>query len=414
MNADVDADVDASLDGSLDAVLVGFADRLRQATRFNIGFPGATDIDHTDLLSWAGRLLNNVGDPDVDGLAANHSKLFERRVLRFVAELLRAPVGWWGYVTSGASEGTLHALYLARRRYPKAVCYYTTAAHPSVAKAVDILNVDTVLVRTTACGEMDYHDLATVVGQHRDRPAIVVATAGTTLTEAVDDLREVEAVLDELAVTRRWVHVDAALAGIPLALLSPDERPGLDFADGAHSLVISGHKFLGAPMPCGILVTATRPNPAPGLVPYSGSPDTTLLGSRNGHTPLLLAHTVDRLGWEGLHARAGQARAVAGHAVRRLSGIGWPAWRQHPHAFTVVIRTPPQVVRDKWVLAGDGRDSSHIVFMPGITLGQIDEFVADLHTALTPRPTDPRQSIVDGRGSGVVVPPQRVPARAVT
>ncbi|MDQ7904681.1 histidine decarboxylase [Phytohabitans sp. ZYX-F-186] len=393
--------------------LPAFADRLRSAGRYNIGFPGATDIDHTDLSPWWGRMLNNVGDAFADGLAVNHSKVWERQVLRFVADLLRAPTTWWGYVTSGASEGTLHALHQARRRFPTGVVYHSVAAHPSVAKAVDLLGMDAVVVRAGGRGEMDYHDLATVVGLHRDRPAVVVATAGTTLDEAVDDLRQIHAVLDEAAVVRRLVHVDAALAGIPLALLEPQDRSGIDFADGADSVVVSGHKFLGAPMPCGILITATPPAPPTGVCSYSGSPDTTVSGSRNGHTPLLLAHTISRLGRDGLHGRAVQARRLAGYTVRQLTGLGWPAWR-HRHAFTVVLRTPPAPVLGKWVLAGDSGERCHIVCMPGVSAGQIDEFVSDLHAALTPTPGSSPLSGLDGADAGVPVPARRMSGTAVT
>jgi len=389
--------------------------RVRTAQYHNLGFPGATDVDHGPIGSaWWDLLLNNVGDPEVDGLGANHTKSFERAVIEFVAEVLSAPTGRWGYITSGATEGTLQALHLARRRFPTAVVYYSTAAHPSVAKATAVLGVDTIVVRTQPGGQIDYQDLGTVVGQRRDRPAIVVATAGTTFTEAVDDLHQIQAALDDQAVTRRFVHVDAALAGIPLGLLPPDARPGFDFIDGADAIVVSGHKFLGAPMPCGILVTRTHPDPAeqPQLT-YAGSPDTTLLGSRNGHTALILAHTIHTLGRDGLQARAQQARTVADHAVQRLTAIGWPAWR-HPHAFTVVLRRPPAPVCERWVLVNDRADSAHIVCMPGITTAQVDEFVADLHTALTPQRPDLEPSTPDGRRPALGVQAPRAPAEATT
>jgi histidine decarboxylase len=59
-----------------------------------------------------------------------------------------------------------------------------------------------------------------------------------------------------------------------------------------------------------------------------------------------------------------------------LTEIGWPAHR-HPHAFTVVLRTPPETVTKKWVLAGDSQ-WSHIITMPGVVADQIDAFVQDL------------------------------------
>ncbi|MCI0689507.1 MAG: hypothetical protein L0Y54_20075 [Sporichthyaceae bacterium] len=111
-------------------------------------------------------------------------------------------------------------------------------------------------------------------------------------------------------------------------------------------------------------------------VAYTGSPDTTITGSRSGHAPLLLWYAIRKYGVDGLRRRAEESRKLAGYALRRLTEIGWDAFR-NPHAFTVVLRTPPAVVTKRWVLAtSDGW--SHIVCMPWVTRDQIDEFVADL------------------------------------
>jgi histidine decarboxylase len=140
-------------------------------------------------------------------------------------------------------------------------------------------------------------------------------------------------------------------------------------------MVISGHKFLGTLMPCGILIHRNSPG-AVGRVAYTGSRDSTLLGSRSGHTPLILWHILRRLGVEGLGARSEASRDLAAYTHHRLARIGWPAYR-NPHAFTVVLATPPPAVLARWVLAHDGQ-WSHIVCMPGIARTQIDAFLDDL------------------------------------
>jgi histidine decarboxylase len=354
-------------------------DRLERVRPFNIGFPGATDFDYAELADLLTRhLLNNVGDPYVDGSGLNHAKAFEREVVGFCADLFRAPLGdRWGYVTTGGSEGNLYGLWLARSLYPDALAYVSDAAHRSVVKALELLGMEYVLVGSDWAGEMDYGDLADQVARHRHRPAVVVATAGTTMTEAVDDVREVSRVLRALAIRRRFVHVDAALSGIPLALLDPDGRPGFDFADGADSVAVSGHKFLGAPFPCGVVVVrASDRDRMTGPVRYTGSPDSTVTGSRSGHAALLLWYALRRYGREGLRTRAEQARGLAAYTHARLVELGWEAYR-HPHAFTVVLRTPPDAVARTWVLATDG-GWSHIVTMPGVTRERVDAFLADL------------------------------------
>jgi histidine decarboxylase len=274
---------------------------------------------------------------------------------------------------------------------PDAVCYFSDAAHPSIEKNLRLLAMPAVRIRTDRRGEIDYDDLHTQIGRRRDRAAIVVATIGTTMSEAVDDVRRITAILDDLAVRDRFVHADAALAGIPLALLHPDQRPGIDFADGADSIAVSGHKFLGSPVPCSVIITrAAHRARIARPVGYTGSPDATTTGSRSGHAPLILWYAITRHGRTGLHHRAQQARALARHAHTRLTQLGWDTYR-HPHAFTVVLRTPPQPVLDKWVLATqDGW--SHLITMPGITADTVNAFLDDLTTAITPPDVTPPAS----------------------
>lgn len=375
--------------------------RLARARPFNIGFPTAVDIDYVPMARLlAGQPLNNVGDPWVDGIGRNHTKALERWVVGFLADLFRAPPqDRWGYVTSGGSEGNLYALHLARTRYPDAVVYYSSTAHPSVGKAVDLLGLASVVVGTDEVGELDYHHLAGSLVPHQDRPAVVVANIGTTMSEAVDDVRRIGATLDALDMTQRHIHADAALAGIPLALLHPDARPGFDFADGADSVTVSGHKFVGTPMPCGVVVVkASHRRFASWPLGYTASPDSTVTGSRNGHAPLLLWYALRHHGVDGLHARAERSRALASYTRSRLAATGWPVYRSQPNAFTVVLRTPPSPVTDRWALAtSDGW--SHIVCMPGIHRDRIDAFVADLTVAIASAADRPATTTPECLGS---------------
>lgn len=373
----------ASPETGLEAELDQLQRRLEQGRRFNIGFPGATDFDYTPLATFLTReLLNNVGDPYVDGVGRNQTKALERQVISFCADLFRAPAqDRWGYVTTGGSESNLYALQLARSLLPRAVVYFSDAAHYSIDKAIGLLSMEAVRVRTDQHGEVDYRDLHAQISQRRHRPAIVAATVGTTMSEAIDDVRRIADILDDLAVRDRFIHADAALAGIPLGLMHPDERPGFDFLDGADSIAVSGHKFLGSPTPCGVLVTKAshRSRVARG-VGYTASPDATISGSRSGHAPLMLWYAINYHGIAGLQKRAELARTLAAHAYRGLQEIGWPSYR-HEHAFTVVMRTPPESVLRTWVLAtADGW--SHLITMPGITEDIVNRFTADMATAV--------------------------------
>jgi histidine decarboxylase len=351
-----------------------------RAQRYSIGFPGARDLSVPVLERWLTLHLNNIGDPYDEGLVPLNSKRLERQVVSTIAQLMRAPDTRWGYVTSGSTEGNEHALYEARRRYPDVVAYTSAAAHYSVRKSTDKLAVPLVTVPASADGRLDLGCLTAHLDRRRDRAAIVVATAGTTMTEAMDDVPGIVAALDQAGISRRRVHVDAALSGVPLALLPAVERPPFDFAvPGVTSIVVSGHKFLSTLMPCGVLVYAERPYPtSTGTIPYTGSGDTTISGSRSGHLPLIL--------WYILHAfdharRAEDARELAQYACHGLRLLGVRA-RRHRYAMTVYFPALPDRVMRRYGLARDG-GQAHLITMPGVSRAVIDEFLDDTRAALT-------------------------------
>ncbi|MFI7079449.1 histidine decarboxylase [Micromonospora sp. NPDC049903] len=356
------------------AVLRHLVDRADAAASTSIGFPGAVDLDHSEVMARLGRRLwNNIGDPATDPGGAAHTKAMERAVVAWVADLLAMPADdRWGYVTTGGTEGNLAALHAAQRRHPRAVVYHSTAAHYSIPKILDILGARRLAVPARQDGEIDHEQLAAQLRRRPTRPAIVVATAGTTMTEAVDDPARIHAVLAAHPAGGH-LHVDAALAGIPLAL---DGRLRLDPSGGIDSIAISGHKFFGTPTPCGVVLLRGRLRCTGTPVAYTDTVDSTVTGSRCGLAAALLWHAIATHGREGHRWRVSEARRLAAYAVDRLTAVGWPAWR-HPHAFTVVLDTPPASVRRKWLLATDG-PISHIVCMPGLTKGQVDAFVADL------------------------------------
>lgn len=378
----------AVADGSVAARLAELAARLDAAAPA-IGFPAGSDIDWRPLADLFTRgLLNNLGDPDTDGLYPLHVKDLEREAVDMLADLFRAPVGdRWGYVASGATEATIYGLELARRLHPGAVVLHSGAAHPAVPKAVRILAMPSVVLRTDEHDVMDYSDLADQVRLRRDRPVIVVANAGTTWTETVDDVRAIAKVLDDAAVPagRRFILVDAALSGIPLALLDPTVRPGFDLVDGADCLLVSGHKFLSTPMPCAVVIVKASTRAMAPTVSYTGSPDTTIASSRSGHAALAVWYALSVLGRDGLAARAEQCRDLAAYVHGRLEQIGWPAWRL-PHAMTVTLAAPSEPIRARWRLARHaGR--SHIVCVPGVPRSDLDGLLAALAEAQGLPPT---------------------------
>lgn len=390
-------------DPAIQAVLDELAQRLVSVTPTNIGWPAASDIDFSRLNAFFDRhLLNNLGDPFTQGAYPQNTKALEAAAVTFLADLMRAPAeDRWGYVTTGAGEGNLYALHLARGLYPNGIVYYSEAAHFSMDKSVDLLGMPSIRVRADHTGQMDYDDFEAQVDRNRDRPVIVVANIGTTMTEAVDDVRRIHQILDSVAIRRRFVHADAALSGIPLSLMKPEDRPGFDFVDGADSIIVSGHKFLGTPMPCGVVVVkASHCAQLTRTGAFTGSPDTTITCSRSGHAAMMIWYVLRVYGVDGLRARAEASRDLAEYTHQQLVELGWDAWR-HPHGFTVVMETPPPAVTEKWTLASThGR--SHIICMPGVTREMVDNFLTDMRTIAAPALVGSRRQATHGAISPVL------------
>lgn len=349
---------------------------MQAANEVSLGYPAAKDFDYAPLERFLSMPVNNIGDPFAEGTYRVSTREFEREVVQFFADLFRAPKDdWWGYVTNGGTEGNLYGLYLARELLPNGMVYYSEQTHYSVAKNLHFLGMRHITIRSEPSGEIDYADLRETLKIHRDVPPIVFANIGTTMTEARDDTRRIAAIMDDLAIRQRYIHSDAALSGGYAGFLDP--RPRYDFEDGADSVAVSGHKFLGAPIPCGVAI-AKKHNVQriARAIDYIGNLDTTISGSRNGITPLMLWYRLEELGIDGIRKRLSHSLALAEYLERRLREASIDAWR-NPNAITVVFPRASDAIRAKWQLATAG-PISHVIVLPNVTREQIDAFADDL------------------------------------
>ena len=80
-----------------------------------------------------------------------------------------------------------------------------------------------------------------------DLPCAIVATVGTTATTAIDPIAPIAEIARRHGI---WLHVDAAMAGS--AMILPECRWMWEGVEGADSLVINAHKWLGAPFDCSV------------------------------------------------------------------------------------------------------------------------------------------------------------------
>lgn len=361
-------------------------EKIAEARNTFLGYPVSKDFDYSELNDFLEFPINNLGDPFNASTYRVQTHEMEKEVVSFFAKLFRAnPSDYWGYVTNGGSESNLYGLYLARELFPKGMVYYSENTHYSVRKNIHLLNIPSIVIRSQENGEIDYEDFENTVRMNRHMPVICLANFGTTMTEAKDDVSKIKTILKKLAIHDHYIHVDGALAGSFGSFIEP--RIPFDFKDGADSMSISGHKFIGSPIPCGVIVSKkSNTDRISKGISYIGSLDTTITGSRNGHSPLFLWYAIQNLGLEGMRARYKHSLEVAEYCEKRILDLGIQAWR-NPQAITVVFPKVSKEVKSKWQLATES-EMSHVICMPNVTKAQIDEFIADLEQYPTEQNTE--------------------------
>lgn len=139
--------------------------------------------------------------------------------------------------------------------------YLTAQAHHCIEKALRIAGLGEAGIRRIPMDErfrMRPDALAHAVAADRSaglKPWLIVATAGTTDTGAVDPLEAIAAVAER---ERCWFHVDAAYGGF--FLLTEHGRSALKGIERSDSVVLDPHKGLFLPYGAGmVLVRNVRP-----------------------------------------------------------------------------------------------------------------------------------------------------------
>ena len=185
----------------------------------------------------------------------------------WLRQMLGLSDAWSGVIQDTASTSTLVALLTARERasdysmhggglnpldQPLTV-YASAQSHSSVEKAAllagfgrDNLRLvphdGTFAMHAEALRELIEDDV-----RGGRRPCAIVATTGTTSVTAFDPVADIIEIAQQHGA---WVHVDAAMAGS--AMILPECRWMWAGIEGADSVVINPHKWLGAAFDCSV------------------------------------------------------------------------------------------------------------------------------------------------------------------
>jgi aromatic-L-amino-acid/L-tryptophan decarboxylase len=189
----------------------------------------------------------------------------ETQAIGWLARFLGYPAAD-GHFTSGGTVSNVTALAAARQRVlPQArteglgghrlALYCSAEAHASIVRAAELLGIGSHAVRALpqrADRGVDPSAVAAAIAADRAAgilPLAVIATAGTTLTGAIDPL---DALADVCAEHGVWLHVDGAYGAPAAAVASMRDRfAGMDRAD---SLTVDPHKWLYLPKACGAVL----------------------------------------------------------------------------------------------------------------------------------------------------------------
>jgi aromatic-L-amino-acid/L-tryptophan decarboxylase len=184
----------------------------------------------------------------------------EASVLRWLCSVFELPATSQGVLTPGGSMANLSAIVTARtaklgEQFLDGTIYVSDEVHHSVAKSARFAGFPSGalrVVQTDASLRIDPAALGAAVEEDRSRgrrPFLVVASAGTIGTGAVDPL---DPIADIAAANDLWLHVDGAYgACFQLTYRGKDVLHGIERAD---SITLDPHKGLFLPYGTGCLL----------------------------------------------------------------------------------------------------------------------------------------------------------------
>ncbi|HEX8027802.1 MAG TPA: aspartate aminotransferase family protein [Vicinamibacterales bacterium] len=190
----------------------------------------------------------------------------EAQTVRWIAEFMGYPPDCGGILVSGGNMANTVCLMAARAAMARhdireqgispaggrLRVYGSAETHTWIQKAADMAGLGTSAIRwipVDAQQRMDVEQLRRAIDADTaagDIPCMVVGTAGSVSTGAVDPLPQIAAICKEHGA---WFHVDGAYGGLAAGVpAAPPDLRGLELAD---SVAVDPHKWFYAPLEAG-------------------------------------------------------------------------------------------------------------------------------------------------------------------
>ncbi len=240
--------------------------------RKNVDTPGLNPASggHLGYIPGGGLYFSALGDymADISNRYAGYyfaspgAVRLENMLLRWVAQVVGYPSEAAGNLSSGGSIANLIAIVTAReakgikaRTIEKGVIYLTVHAHHCIRKAIRIAGLEESVIRLVGLDDQYRMDASALEAQiTTDRleglnPWLVIASAGTTDTGAIDPLEKISGIAKEHNL---WFHIDAAYGGF--FMLCPEGKQKLKGIELSDSVVLDPHKGLFLPYGLGLVL----------------------------------------------------------------------------------------------------------------------------------------------------------------
>lgn len=189
----------------------------------------------------------------------------ENEVIRWLKKVFSFPDSSVGNLTSGGSVSALIAFTAARDKHGvknesvrESVVYMTEQVHHSARKALRIIGLEDAITRYVPMDgnyRMKTGELDEQVQRDKTaglKPFLVIGSAGTTDTGAVDPLDEIADIAEKHEL---WFHADAAYGGFFILTSKRELFRGIERAD---SIIVDPHKGLFIPYGVGAVLVKDK------------------------------------------------------------------------------------------------------------------------------------------------------------
>ena len=218
--------------------------------------------------NFTGALADFIAAIDGSNLGGGNTAAaqLDRQTVNWLKQMMGFPESASGTLTSGGSMANMVGLTVARNvmagvdvrlegvtNLPQKLRFYASdQVHSCHQKAMETLGLGSRALVHVASDEDFRMDIAALEKSIADdraagmRPACVIATAGTTNTGAIDDMKTIGDVCRREGL---WFHVDGCIGA--LIRIAPQNALLVEGIETADSLALDPHKWLHAPFEAG-------------------------------------------------------------------------------------------------------------------------------------------------------------------